>query len=357
MKGSFFADALWILLSVLLLPMAGCTRPPAIKFSQVPPASAGGIGTTGIIQGQVSGSHHGQHLFLYTLADGRWWVQPLASEPRTAIQLDGSWSAQIHLGTEYAALLSKEEALPPISLDVLPTAGRDVETVALVKASGGSIDAPEEANEGSVLRFSGFDWKVRTLPGDYGAKTNAYSADNVTVDQSGALHLRLTRGDHGWTCAEMHTVRSLGFGEYFLTMKDVSQLEPAAMFSAFTYFERSTDGDHRELAFHLTRRGVMTNSNAEFRVQPSFVPTNFYHFEVPSGPLRLSLNWHPEKAEFSVTREQVETKQPIASWLFKTGVPKQDDTHLYVNFCNYGYAPSPPTRNAEVVVKSVQFFP
>ena len=209
----------------------------------------------------------------------------------------------------------------------------------------------------NAQNFSGLAWKVRTISGDYGAKTNRYSSDNVFVDTSGALHMRLTHGERGWVCAEMQTVRTLGFGDYAVSIDDTSQLEPAAMFSAFTYFERSTDGDHRELAIHLTRRGLPSNTNAEFRAEPSFMPTNFYHFEVPSGPLRLSLHWRPEQAEFLVAREQGEPRRPVASWLFKNGVPQSQDTHLYLNLCNYGYAPSPLTRDAEVVVKNVQFYP
>jgi hypothetical protein len=344
------------LLAVTLPLMTGCAR-PSITFLEVPLASSGGIGSTALIRGRVLGKHRGRHIFLYAFADGRWWVQPFASAPRTEIAKDGTWKAQIHLGTEYAALLSKGEKPPPQFLVVLPTVGKTIEAVAVTKASGRDAPSTEDSSSEKILRFSGFEWRVRTIPGDYGAKTNDYSSDNVSVDESGALHLRLSRSAHGWVCSEVHSVRSLGYGDYALTVEDVHHLEPAVMFSMFTFFERPADGDHRELAIHITRRGVTSNTNAEFSIQPAFVPTNFYHFEAPSGSLKLGLSWRPEEAGFSISRVQMPRGEPAGAWLFKTGVPRSDDTHVYINLCNYGYAPSSPTHNTEVVVKTFEFYP
>lgn len=345
------------LLAAVLPLFNGCTRSSSIIFLEVPPASAGGIGTSGLIRGQVLGRHRGRHIVLYAFADSRWWVQPFESAAHTEISDDGSWKAQIHLGTEYAAVLSKEDSLPSQFLDALPTVGKTIEAIAVVKGSGIEVPPPEDPSRGITLRFKGLQWEVRTIPGDQGSKTNEYSSNNVYVDDSGALHLRLSRNSHGWVCSEVHSIRSFGYGTYTLDISDAAQLEPAVMFSAFTYFEQPVDGDHRELAIRLTRRGVASNTNAEFSIQPSFVPANFYHFDVPPGPLQLEMNWRPDEAEFSVSRGQMHVRQPLISWPFKTGMPIPDDTHVYINLCNYGYAPSPPTHDAEVVVKGFEFYP
>ena len=294
---------------------------------------------------------------LYAFADSRWWVQPFAYSPRTEIEEDGSWKAKIHLGTEYAAVLSRDDGPTAPFVDVLPATGKEVDAVAIVKGIEHPTLPPEDQVPGRTLRFSGLEWSVRTVPGDYGTKMNEYRSENVFVDGSGALHLRLTHNFRGWVCSEVHTVRTLGYGNYTLSISDTDRLEPAVMFSVFTFFERPTDGDHRELTIHLTRRGVASNTNAEISTQPSFVPTNFYHFNVPSGPLALGLNWRHDEADFSVGRGQTPATQPVVSWPFKTGVPIPDDTHLYINFCNYGYAPIAPTHDAEVVVKSFEFYP
>ena len=344
------------LLAATVLLLNGCSR-SSIIFLDVPPASSGGGQNTSLIRGKVIGQHSGRHIVLYALADGRWWVQPFASKPRTEIQEDGSWSAQIHLGTQYAAILTNETAPPPQFLEALPIARKTVEAVAVIKASGKAVPLSEDATGGKPLRWSGLDWQIRTIPGDYGTKSNDYSPDNVSVDATGNLHLRFSRSAHGWVCAELHSVRSFGYGTYTLRTGDAAHLEPSVMFSTFTYLEHANDGDHRELAIHITRRGVPSNTNAEFTIQPSFVPTNFYHFDVPPGPLELGLDWHPDKADFSISRGDQRPHKQIVSWLFRTGVPRSDDARLYLNLCNYGFAPIPPTHDAEVVLKSFEFYP
>ncbi|WP_158787161.1 hypothetical protein [Granulicella sp. L46] len=294
---------------------------------------------------------------LYAFADSRWWVQPFESAPRTEIADDGSWKARIHLGTEYAAILSKADTQPTPFVDALPKVGNGIEAIATVKGSGNETPAPDDATNQPNLRFSGLEWTVRTIPGDRASKTNEYSADNVFVDDSGALHLRLIRNSHGWVCSEIRSVRSFGYGNYTVDILDAGHFEPAVMFSAYTFFEHPTDGDHRELAIRLTQRGVASNTNAEFSIQPSFVPANFYHFNVPPGALKLAMQWHPDQANFSVSRVQTSFLEPVVSWPFRTGLPISDDTHMYFNLCNYGYAPTPPTHDTEVVVRSFRFYP
>jgi hypothetical protein len=343
--------------AIIVAAGLGCRQQPSIVFADIPPSSSGGIGLTGVIGGRVIGSYAGRHIVLYTLADGRWWVQPLASAPFTEISADGLWKTQIHLGTKYAALLTKDDKLPAPILDSLPTVSKVIEAVATVKASGKEVVPSDDPSPGKIMRFSGFDWKVRTIPGDYGGKTNKYSPENVFLDRSGALHMLLTRNNGGWVCSELHSVRSLGYGDYRLQVEDVGHLEPAVMFSTFTLVERPTDGDHRAMDIHITRRGEPSNSNAEFIVQPSFVPANFYYLDVPPGPLALQLKWSPDRAEFSVANAQMPEGRPIDSWVFSNSVPKPDDAQIYINLCHYGNARLPPTHDAEVVVKSFDFFP
>jgi hypothetical protein len=347
----------YFLLATILAFTAGCWRRPSITFLEVPAASLGGNSTTGVIRGHVAGPHPGRHIVLYSFADGHWWVQPFAATPLTDISDDGFWKAQIHLGTKYAALLSKDDKVPPLLLEALPAVGETVDAVETVKASGNYVSSTRTYSPAKTLRFSGFDWQVRTFDGDYGGRTSEYSSDNVFLDETGALHMRFTKNAGGWVCSEMHSVRSLGYGDYRLEAQDLGHLEPAVMFSIFTLLAQPADGDRREMDIHITRRGEPSNKNGEFVVAPYFVPANFYYFNVLPGPLALQLKWSPDRVEFSASRVQMPTERPFESWIFNTGVPRADETQIYINFCNYGNARIPPTHNAEVVVKSFDFFP
>jgi hypothetical protein len=342
--------------SLIFLMSTGCTRSASVVFSHVPPASSGGVDSSGLIQGRVLGEHRGFHILLYSFADTRWWVQPFVTGSRTEIAADGSWKAKIHLGTKYAAVLTKDDSKPLPFLDALPIVGRNVRALIVVEGIKGNGLLPEESSE-PTLHFSGLEWRVRTIPGSYASKTNDYTATNAFVDKAGALHLRISHGAHGWICSEIHTIRSLGYGNYRMAVEDTNRLEPAAMLSAYNYFEQTPDGDHKELAIHFTRRGVASNTNGEFTIQPSFVPVNFHHFNVPSGTLDVHLDWHPDEAALSISPGAATAGQPFVSWVFKTGVPRSDDTHLFLNFCNFGYAPSPLAHDAEVIVNRFEFYP
>lgn len=346
-----------LLLAATMAGIAGCRQQPSITFVEVPPASSGGSTVTRLIRGRVTGPHLHRHIVLYSLAAGHWWVQPLASAPSTAISDDGSWSAQIHLGTQYAALLSKDNFVPAPLLEALPAVGQDVLALNTVQADGTYTAPAEKVSSTKTLRFSGFDWQARTINGDYGGRTNEYSSDNVFLDDAGALHMRITGAAGRWVCSEVHSVRSLGYGDYRLQAEDVGHLEPAIMFSMFTFLADPADGDHREMDIHITQRGEPTNKNAEFVVAPYFVPADFFYFNVPPGPLALQLKWSPEQAEFAASLAQKTTQPPLESWKFNTGVPRADGAQIYINLCNYGNARIPPTHNAEVMVKSFDFFP
>src|SRR5262249_39220155 len=86
--------------------MVGCRSrqaagAPSIEFKKVPPASDGGPTQMEEIEGRVIGGRPEQKIVLFARSEV-WWVQPLASKPKTDIEADGSWKNRIHLGTEYA---------------------------------------------------------------------------------------------------------------------------------------------------------------------------------------------------------------------------------------------------------------
>src|SRR5262249_34293223 len=87
------------------LPSAGC-RPgssngePAVEFSAVPPADAGGPDRLGPIAGRVKGARPNQRIVLFARS-GVWWVQPFRSRPFTSIQMDVTWKNTIHPRPQY----------------------------------------------------------------------------------------------------------------------------------------------------------------------------------------------------------------------------------------------------------------
>jgi len=166
--------------------------------------------------------------FVIYAHSGQWWVQPWPEHPFIPIKADSTWSTETHLGFEYAALLVEPDYHPLPTIDVAPTQGGPVALVTIVKGSGTPQLAPTAS-----LKFSGYDWAVRTIESDKGGMSNLYDPENARTDAGGALHMRITKKSGRWSCAEIFLNRSLGYGTYSVTVRDTSQLEPAAVFSMF----------------------------------------------------------------------------------------------------------------------------
>jgi hypothetical protein len=99
----------------------------SITITQPPPSSEGGTQKMDLIQGKVDGAiPTGARVVIYSFAGDGWWVQPEAAKPYTLIGAGQRWSAVIHLGQVYGALLVTPGFKAEAKLDSLPPEGGDV---------------------------------------------------------------------------------------------------------------------------------------------------------------------------------------------------------------------------------------
>ncbi len=345
------------LLLAIGIAFGGChsqegAAPPVINFEKVPPAAEGGRERTATLSGRVTGARPGQQIVVYAKS-GPWWVQPWPDQPYTAIHSDSTWSLSTHLGFEYAALLVAPGYQPPATMDVAPTPGPGILAVSIAKGQGFLATAWKP------LRFGGYDWEVRTIASDRGGMNNPYSPDNVFTDSSGALHLRITKKDGKWVCAELRTTRSLGYGTYIIGVRDASQLQPASVFSMITWDDNG-DPHYREMDIELSRWGDAANkNNAQFGVQPFYVPGNLSRFTAPTGPVTYMLRWESGLAAFKAVRGL--SDKPGAPVIFAhdftSGVPPVGNSIIYINFYVIASDKSPLEKETEVVVEKFAYVP
>jgi len=298
----------------------------------------------------VTGAGSGQRIVLYAKA-GHWWVQPMTVQPFTPIRPDGTWETPTHLGTEYGALLVDEHFQPPDTAESLPKVGGSVAAVATIRGSGQYVDAPK------VLSFSGYEWQVRQIPSDRGGQ-NDYAAENAWVDADGLLHLRLAKRGDRWFSAEVILTRSLGYGTYAFTVRDTSTLDPAVTFGMFTWDEEAVEQNHRELDIDISRWGDPNVPNAQFVLQPYYVPANVARFPAPAGPLAHSFRWEPGRVSFRTVRGRNPLgTDVVARKEFTSGVPSPAAERVRMNLYYFRYAPRPPQADVEVVVERFQYLP
>jgi hypothetical protein len=337
-----------IALQAVCVLFSGCRstvqNEPTIEFSRIPQADQGSQEKHEIIVGRVTNARPGQEIVLYSRS-GAWWVQPLATQPRTKIQPNSTWINATHLGTEYAALLVDPGYQPPASAKMLPVRGGPVAAVAVVPGR------PSPASQ--YLQFSGYEWRLRDAPSSRGGSSNIYDPKNAWTDANGALHLRITGASGKWTCSEVSLTRSLGYGTYTFVVRDVSRLEPAAVFSMFTWDYSGADENYHEIDIEISRWGDPASKNAQYVIQPYYVPANVVRFAAPSGTLTHSLRWEPGRLSFRTSRGS----RTVAQHVFTSGVPSPGIESVRMNLYVSHIANTALENGAEVVIEKFEYLP
>lgn len=327
---------------------------PSVEFTRIPPAAQGGRERVDTIAGRVRGARSGQKIVIYAHS-GPWWVQPWPDQALIPIQADSTWSASTHLGFDYAVLLVEPGYRPSPTLDVAPTQGGPVIALKIVKGVGPPQLAPTKP-----LQFSGYDWRVRTIASDWGGLNNLYDGDNVWTDASGALHLRIKKKAGRWSCADLALTQSLGYGTYNVVVRDTSHLEPAAVLSMSTFDEDGGDQHYREMDIEMGRLGDATSkTNAQYVVQPFYVPGNVAPFKVPLGTLTHSMRWESGRVSFKTVRGySTHSGAPVVSeHVFTSGVPSRGQEVLVLLLYVVASEKSPLQKEQEIVIEKFEYLP
>jgi hypothetical protein len=320
---------------------------PRIEFSRIPPGGEGNPDKLEQIEGRVSAAQPGQRVVLFALS-GIWWVQPLANQPFTPIQPDSTWKNWTHPGSAYAALLVDSQFHPPANLTALPDKGGAVLAVA---TAHGTKPAPLK-----TLEFSGYQWETRASASDRAGTRNIHDPANAWTDPKGLLHLRVARQADHWTSAEVKLTRSLGYGSYRFVVRDISHLEPAGVFSLCTWDDL---GPSREMDVEITRWGEPEDKNAQYVIQPYFVPANTVRFTAPAGTLTFWMRWEPGRVSFQTVRGSASNKPSggVAEHVFTSGVPSPGAEKIHMNVYVYDNKRRPLQREFEVIVEKFEFLP
>jgi hypothetical protein len=346
---------LFVLFFCILL--SGCrsqqgNTQPAIEFTKVPAASAGGADQMETIEGRVVGVGPGQQIVLYAKSGGLWWVQPYTARPFTSIPPDSRWKSSVHMGTDYAALLVEPGYTPSDTVEVLPSPGAGVVAVAVTKGTG----PQPPLTPVKTLQFSGYEWMARSAVSYRGGTGNEFSPENAWTDEKGALHLRITKDRDQWTCAEVKLSRNLGYGTYLFTVRDTAHLEPAAVLSLFTWDDLGTEQRRRELDVEISRWGANHKENAQYVVQPYYVPTNVFRFAAPAGVVTHSFRWEPGKVTFSSASGASGRAHVVSGHAFTSGIPSAGGDSVHISL--FVFAGDIPLRNeAEVVIDKFEYLP
>ena len=79
------------------------------------------------------------------------------------------------------------------------------------------------------------------------------------------------------------------------------------MLGMFTWDESSVDPNHREIDTEISRWGEPAGKNAQYLVQPYYVPRRMVvRFSAPAGRLTHSFRWEPGRVSFKTIRQLIQ---------------------------------------------------
>lgn len=350
MKKSF------LLIFVILL--ASCRAPqsnfaPTIEFTKIPPQHVGGSDKTVEIEGRVTGAKPGQQIVLFAKS-GQWWVQPFVSRPFTEIEADSHWRSTIHTGTEYAALLVEAGYRPPSKTDELPPIGNGVVAAASVKGAGELPVASKTVN------FSGYEWFTREATVNRQGTRTVFDPANAWTDENGFLHLRISNRSGKWTSGKINLTRSLGYGTYIFTVRDISRLEPAGYLSLSTWDPLEAGQNHREMILEVSPPAQSSaDTNLRYIIQPYYLAMNVAQFNVPTGTLTHLIRWEPGRAEFKTFRgsQTGSVEKPVAEHDFTLGIPTSEGEAVNIALYIGDYSEQSLKQETEVIIEKFEYLP
>ena len=207
------------------------------------------------------------------------------------------------------------------------------------------------------VTFAGSSWAVKASAGLVGPGPNVFSdsPENVWVDSSGRLHLRITYRDGRWLAAEVVLGQSLGYGTYrFDVESPTGQLDPSVVLGMFTWSDRAAY-NNREIDVEVARWGdAASATNAQYVVQPYDQAGNLVRFQQPAeGPTSHQFTWTSKAVSFLSTTSGGGS---VASWKYAgRSVPKAGDERARINLWLFRGAPPTDGHEVEVVLSGFTF--
>jgi hypothetical protein len=212
-----------------------------------------------------------------------------------------------------------------------------------------------------TLNFAGRTWVIRAN-GNGGPGPNNWSENNAWIDSSGQLHLKISKSNDKWYCAEVYTTESLSFGKYqWFVIGRVDKFDKNVVLGLFPYLGPA---GQNEIDIEIAKWGHPTANMGSFNVWPAKkgFRNNKQQFAVDlNGDYTTHrFNWQSESVFFQMLNgHRNDDLYEISNWLFKPVryldyIP-QTSMPVHMNLWLFkGLAPS-DDMEVEIIIKSFQY--
>lgn len=342
----------------------GNAATPSIWFTSLPSTNGA---TSATVAGKVAGvpaEAYGVQVLWFSPDQG-WVHAPNCQSPLTRIEADSSWKAALLNMPQTGSMTRVAAILLPTNAPMPCINGQKHLSGAISNAT--DLTVVTVARPGARwIRFSGLDWWVKRSAGKAGPGPNYFSdsTNNVWVDASGKLHLRVTYSSNTWQCAEVVSARSFGLGSYrFQIHGDVDRVDRNLVLGLFTWSDDPAFA-HREIDFEAARWGNAGDiRNSQYVVQPYELPGHLTRLTVPRGVTNAThvFTWETNKVVFKSQRGEYEANPPasniLSGWTYTQAVPQPGDENVRLNLWLNGGLPPSNGQQEEVIISSFVYSP
>ncbi len=312
---------------------------------------------------------------VYIYVPGYGWVtKPYWDEPLISIGQDGSWNCRIVTATtdKYAtnviAFLLPYGQEPPIL--------RGVECIPSTLYQFPHV----ETKRFKTIDFAGYEWWVKNHNQRLDPGWNFFSdrEQNVFVDRNDHLHLKIVRSDGQWYCSEVIATDSFGYGTYVFVVEGnpVTLDYKNTVLGLFTY-ENCPIWQELDVELSTWWNEPSQDSNpeplnAQFVVQPWYIPGNIYRFGVDlTRTITYVFTWKQDEVIFqSYYGDYSSAPRPediITHWTYRgSDVPSETNEHPRINFWllppegTPSQTPGEPPSDGEsqeIIIRDFKFLP
>jgi hypothetical protein len=243
------------------------------------------------------------------------------------------------------------------------------------------------------ITFSGYEWYVRNNEQYQGPGSNVFHSGkkNVWVDTEGKLHLKIRKINDVWTCSEIYTKESFGYGRYIFYVEStkLDSLDENVVLGLFTWDNESFKSmANTELDIEFAKWGYAEEKNTlQYSVQPTNggeYPERYHHQAnsiMPENDVSMHLfEWTASSVYFAGYKGYAtNASDKIDNWIFTSGNParqkKEDgmtsdaivvpsptpDTKVHINLWLFdsnrdGFGDAPTDgKEVEIVIKKFEF--
>ncbi len=142
-------------------------------------------------------------------------------------------------------------------------------------------------------------------------------------------------------------------------MQDSAHLDPSSVVGMFTLDEHRPEDVRTELDIELSRWGRAESKNAQYVVQPYYVPENISRFEVPAGEVTYILRWEPGSSSFKSVRGASAGMgaRVLSEHTFTSGIPVAAAETVHMNLYDFYHSRSSKHISQEVVIEKFEYLP